>query len=89
MNQWPELSTPEHDKITPEMKAASQAIGDFCMWLAEHFDIDIEDETSEDIEDLLHDYHNIDQAKLEAEKDAMLDQMEAMNFATEEGDTNE
>lgn len=78
------MKYPEHEKLA-EVKDRSQAVGEFVDWLAQTKKIHLAvwmNETEmtyarEPITDLLAEFFEIDQKKLEDEKRAMLDEMRA------------
>jgi hypothetical protein len=82
---------PEHDKMHAIVDK-SQAIGEFLDWLSQHERYALGEVTerlyypglyraSVTIPQLLAEYFGIDQAKIDAEKDQMLDELRAMNSA--------
>jgi hypothetical protein len=66
---------PEHTKMAKHSNR-SEAIGDFCMWLAEAHNIDIEDRVGDDLNDILMHYFNIDSEIIGQEKDEMLAELD-------------
>jgi hypothetical protein len=60
----------------------SQAIGDFCEWLMETHNIDIEARAADDIDDILMHYFDIDHDLILQEQDEMLAELHDMNNHT-------
>jgi len=70
---------PEHEKLQA-VKHETQAVHDFLEWVSDEYSLGLRDmrgfpPAGKTLRDLLAEWKDIDQAKLEAEKQAMLEEL--------------